>query len=93
MKLFSSNIGSRLLKAESDKGFVHAFATQSADGRTIALFVVNRSNRKDGIEMNLENVSIASGRLLCDDGLRDLTFESGRWRQPPQSLALIRITR
>jgi len=92
MKLFSSNIGSRLLKVETDKSFVHAFATQSADGRTIALFVVNRSNRKDGIEMNLKNVSIASGRLLCGDGLRDLTFESGRWRQPPQSLALIKMS-
>lgn len=99
MKCFSTNAGASLLKSESGKAFVHTFATRSANGKTLELFVVNRSGHKDGIEMDLSLGNLTAnfhrGQIFDGSGTHELTpkpaDKSWRWLQPAQSLALIRF--
>jgi len=53
MKLLSSNMGDRLLGTTSSNLQVYAFASLAKDGKELALFLVNKSLWKEGVEVEI----------------------------------------
>jgi hypothetical protein len=107
MQLFASNIGARLLKCESSNPKVYACAGQSEAGDAVAVFLVNKSLEKAGIEARIAVSGLgpltAEAVTLTAPNLEDVEFdrralpvqrdgEGWTCQLPPHSLTMIRLS-
>ncbi|MEW6355379.1 MAG: hypothetical protein AB1696_03560 [Planctomycetota bacterium] len=108
MKLFSSNIGKRPVKSAASNIQVVPFASTSADGKTMALFLVNKATWPEGMDVEIKaaggNFANAKGQILTtpdlmsmDVSLSDMEVkkDGDRWtcHLPPHSIGLVKLCR
>ncbi|NOZ21732.1 MAG: hypothetical protein GXP25_11680 [Planctomycetes bacterium] len=108
MKLFSSNIGRRLVKSTSSNVQVVSLASCDGDGKTLCVFLINKSVRPEGVEVelrvtgrdfaNTKGMVLAAPALLSMDlSLRDLDVKK-HWdcwasHLPPHSIGVVTLSR
>jgi len=108
MKLLASNTADRLVASSASNAQVVPFASLAADGRTLVLFVLNKSPDAEGIDATVRlagfEPSAATATVLTapaldspDLSLGALALARSRagWtcHLPPHSLALLKFTR
>ena len=108
MKLFSSHVGSDLVKSTASNVQVVPFASVSADRKTLTVFLVNKSTWAEGVDVDMRvaglDVAKAKGQVLSapelmsmDLGLRGLEVKKDwdRWtcRLPAHSIGVVKVSR
>jgi len=108
LRLFATHTAERLVRSEASKPQVVPFATASADGARLVVFLINKSVHADGFSAELSirgfEPDAAAASALTAPGLEsdalslgplDITRAGETWacRLPPHSIVLVTFTR